>query len=238
MIRDNRIRLCRHSGRILQFTAMLCVLLMLCTLLSGCNEEGSKDSTGSYYGKPSTDYQATSADLYCLEITRYSGPFVEDGKDDQVESVAAILVENTSAQFLDRATVTYSVGDETATFVVTGLPPDSTAWVLESNRMTLDAQIEFEFLDCVSAFRSDAIKTTDLLEVSAEDNVITVTNVSSETLNNVCLYYKNVNSDGNYLGGITYMIAFDTLKAGESAEKASAHYSHISEIVRYSYQTE
>ncbi|MBQ7999739.1 MAG: hypothetical protein IJ298_00800 [Ruminococcus sp.] len=237
MTGKNRIAFCSSQRGYLQIVSLLIAVLVLCALLCGCSDEPT-DSTKPYYGEPSTLYNATSADLYCMEITRYSGPFVEDGTNEPVEDVAAILVENGSKQFLDRATVTYDVGGKTATFVVTGLPAGGKAWVLESNRMQLEEQLEFEFLDCESSFRKDAVTDTKLLDVSAVDNLITVKNVSDDTLNNVCIYYKNVNSDGNYLGGISYMIAFDTLDANESTEKASAHYTDNSRIVRYSYQTE
>ena len=75
--------------------------------------------------------------LKCLQFSSYTGQFVEDGTDEPVAGVAAMLVTNPTAQFLDLATVTYKVGDTTATFEITGLPPGGTAWVLEKNRLRL-----------------------------------------------------------------------------------------------------
>lgn len=182
--------------------------------------------------------QATSADLYCLEFSRYSGAFVEDGTNTQVSGVAAALIENRSREFLDLATVTYDVGGRTAKFVVTGLSPGAKAWVLESNRMVVGTDAEFRFLECTSTFRQDAVTSTDMLTLSTKVNTLSIRNNSGQTLKNVCVYYKSVNDDGAYLGGITYMVAFDTLKPSETAEKAAAHFSERSQVVRYSYQTE
>ena len=190
-------------------------------------DTGQTDSTG----------RATSADLYCLQFSRYSGEFVEDGTNEKVSNVAAALIENRSGEYLDLATVTYEVDGKTAKFVVTGLPPGTRAWVLEANRLTVGTNPQFKFLDCTSTFRRDAVLSSESLGLSSVGNTLTMRNNSEYTLDNVCVYYKRINEDGAYLGGITYMLAFDTLKPGESAEKASAHFSEESRIVRYSYQT-
>jgi hypothetical protein len=162
---------------------------------------------------------------------------VEDGTNEQVTGVAAALIENRSQEFLDLATVSYDVGGRTAEFVVTGLPPGGKAWVLERDRMTVGANAKFNFVECTSSFRQDAVLSTELLTLSAKGNTLTVRNNSDRTLENACVYYKTVNSDGAYLGGITYMVAFGTLKSGETAEKTAAHFSEDAQIVRYSYQT-
>ena len=127
---------------------------------------------------------------------------------------------------------------ETAQFMVSGLPPLERAWVLEKNRMQAKADSQFEFLDCQSTFRDDALLTTDELDVSYTDDSLTIKNISNDTLKNPCVYYKNINSDGNYLGGITYMVGFDTLKPDDTQKKQAGHYEGNSRIVRYSYQME
>lgn len=217
--------------------SLLLALLALCTMLAGCNR-GNTDTPGGYDGEPVTEYKPTSAELYCAEITTYTGPFVEDGKNEQVENVAAILVENRSQQFLDYATITYNVGGKVATFNVTGLPVGGKAWVLEKDKLQLDGTLSFEFLDCESVFKKDAVTSTTDLKVETEGNSVTLSSKTSKTLKNVCIYYKNVNSDGNYLGGITYMLSFDTLTAGQSVQKESAHFGENSQIVRFSFQEE
>lgn len=226
----------RHTPhRSARLALLFFILLTVCGCFVGC-DEADVDTTQPYYGPPVTEYKPSSAELYCAEITRYSGAYVEDGKNEQVENVAAILVENRSRQFLDLAKVTYNVGDKVATFVVTGLPAGEKAWVLEAEKMQIEGTPTFEFLDCESTFRKDAVLTTKLLDVQTKDNVLTVENKADKPLSNVCVYYKNVNSDGNFLGGITYMISFDTLDKGEAAQKESAHFGENSRIVRYSYQ--
>ncbi len=192
-------------------------------------EKGPEDA-------PQPMEQVQMDQLVSLEFSRYSGAYVEDGSDEKVSGVAAMLVANPTDRFLDLATVTYQVGEKTAVFEVKGLPPGGKAWVLESQRMTLDDGDTFQLEDCVTTFRADAIRQTDLLSVQRDGNSLTVKNVSGETLENVCLYYKVKHTDGNYLGGILYTLNFGTLEAGASQTRQAGHFSDRAEIVRYSYQ--
>ncbi len=182
--------------------------------------------------------ESSSEDLYCLEFTSYSGIYYEDGSNEEVENVAAILVENRSEDFLEKATITYDASGKTATFVVTALPSGKKCWVLEQSRMEMTGGIEFEFLDCVSGFRKDSSLNEELLGVTCEGDVVTVANKGEEPLYSVCVYYKNTHDDGNYLGGITYLISIEEIKGGESQEKRAGHFNESSEIVRTSYLTE
>ncbi len=234
---QNRIIFLNRLLKGKRLLSLLLVVLTLCFLLVGC-DGGGTEGTKDYFGEPVTEYKPTSAELYCLEITSYSGPFVEDGKSEDVENVAAILVENRSQQFLDYATITYYVGGKIATFNVTGLPVGKKAWVLEKDRLQLDGTHSFEFLDCESVFKKDAVTSTTDIDVETEGNTITVKSKTGNTLKNVAVYYKNVNSDGNFLGGITYMLNFGTLSPGQSVQKESAYFGENSQIVRFSFQEE
>ena len=178
-----------------------------------------------------------SEQLVSVQFSRYSGAFVEDGQNREVTDVAAMLVANTGTKFLDYGTVTYDVGGRTAVFEVQGLPPGKMAWVLEANGMELSDGMQFKLLDCQTAFRDNAVTQTDLLEVSAEGQILTLTNTSDQTLQNVTVYFKNLHTDGHFLGGIAYMLYYGTLEPGQTVNKLGPHYGQDSRIVRFSYQT-
>ena len=180
--------------------------------------------------------EPTGADLYCLEFASYSGVYVEDGKNEEVEDVAMILVENRSLQYLDQATITYIYGNKYATFVLTGLPAGEKCWVMEKNKLTVEDGYSFYFEDCVTSFKSEIIKVPEQLQVDAKDNTLTIENTSPNTLENVAVYYKNTYADGNYLGGITYVMNFGTMEPGDTICKESGHFSESSKVVRFSYQ--
>lgn len=175
-------------------------------------------------------------DLLCVEISRFSGKFVEDGSDERVTDVAAILVANNTGKFVDLATVTYRVGGRTATFQITGLPSGERAWVLEKDRMTITETDELVYEDCQITYNSRAITETKDLAVTRQANGLTVENKTGQTMQNVCVYYKNRLEDGAFMGGITYVIDFGDLGAGETAQRVASHFVDRSEIVRYSYQ--
>lgn len=227
-----------RKGMRLLVSAILVVAMSMS--VSGCKGSGAENvSTADEQTTLNTVFDkppASSADLYCLEFTAYSGIYVEDGKNEEIENVAAILVENRADVFLDKATVKYKYGDKTAAFLVTGLPAGGKCWVLEADKMVIDGKHSFEFEDCVSAFKEEAVLSTDKLTTTSEDNSVTIKNISEDTLENVCVYYKNTMDDGVYLGGITYMMNFGTLEPGEDLTKESGHFSDRSEIVRYSFQ--
>lgn len=182
--------------------------------------------------------EISSGDITCDAFGKFSGQYVEDGRDEPVENVAAVLVTNQSDQFLDLATITIEISGETATFVVTGLPAGRSAWVLEANRMTIGDSASFEYLGCVTSFRDGVSATSDQVKIYADGNMLTAKNVSSETLENVFVYYRTLHTDGNFLGGITYRVDFGTLEPDSSVETMAGHFEYgKSEIVRIGWQT-
>ena len=207
-----------------KWTVFLLTVLML---FSGCTPQGSI--------RPADDH-GPAGSLNCLEISRFTGGFVEDGSDAPVRDVAAILVANNTGKFLELATVTYKVGDRTATFKVTGLPQGKRAWVLESNRLTLSEGDELVLEDCRETYHPDPILSTDALSVSRQGNSLTLTNNSGRKLSNVAVYYKNTLEDGTFMGGISYLISFGDLEPGTAATRSADHFNDTSEIVRYSFQ--
>lgn len=235
MTEKKRIVFPRGAPLVLRCVSLAAVL---CLFLSGCGGDPSSNPEGTTAPTEVSSPPATSADLYCLEVSTYSGPFVEDGSEEEVENVAAIIVENRSEQFLDRAMITYVFGDKVAQFELTGLPSGARAVVLEKNRLTLTGKEEYTLINCDSSFKSDAVTQSGSLKAYSSGNVLKLENTSKETYRNTCVYYKKVNSDGMFLGGITYMLSFDTMNPGDVKEKASAHFTDDCEIVRFSYQTE
>lgn len=198
---------------------------------------GLQPPTGSGETKP--PWQTATDDLTCDQFGIFSGQYVEDGRDEPVQSVAAILVTNRTDRFLDLATLVFDIDGRTATFVVTGLPAGRSAWVLEATRMTAADSSVFSYRNCVSSFRDDVTASADQITISADGNMLTATNNTSKTLEGVFVYYRTLHTDGNFLGGITYRVDFGTLEPGASAETIAGHYKEgTTEIVRIGWQKE
>lgn len=191
---------------------------------------GSSDASPPGQEEPE---EIASGDLTCDEFARFSGQFVEDGRDELVENVAAILVTNRSGQYLDLATLSYDIDGTAATFVVTGLPAGASAWVMEADRLVIGDDAVFTYLDCITAFRQEVTVITDDVSIYADANMLTAVNNTDETLEDVFVCYKTVHTDGNFFGGITYRVDFGTLEPGGSAQVLAGHYSYdTTQIVR------
>ena len=181
--------------------------------------------------------QPIESPLVCKQYAVFSGAFVEDGSDEPVENVAAVLITNTSDRYLDLDQLTYQLDGQEALFRVTGLPAGASAWVLEASKRTARDDSLFILQNVKTSFRDDARSSLEGLSIMASGNTLKVTNNRETTLRNVTLYYKARNTDGNYLGGITYMVTLGDLLPGQSAEKLSRHFLEgRTDIVRIGYQ--
>lgn len=203
---------------------------------SGNAAGGSVSSSGSAgSGKQATNV-TSDGKLQFSQFGRYSGQYVEDGTDEPVEDVAVMLITNLSGEFLDYATLTFDIDGKAAAFQVTGLPAGRSAWVLESQRMTVSSGAVFTYMDDLSAFRSDAVASAEELTTAAEAGVIAVKNNARETLHEVYIYYRQLHTDGNYLGGITYRASAGDVEAGATVAVVAGHFDpEKCEIVRVSW---
>ena len=178
-----------------------------------------------------------SGELSGTNFSIFSGQFVEDGKDELVENVAALLVTNNSDQFLDFATLQYDIDGQTATFIVTGLPAGRCAWVMEKSGLVIGGGATFTYQGCSTSMRDGVAASTDKISISSDGNMLTAVNNTNETLEGVFVYYKSLHTDGNFFGGITYLADFGTIEPGASSETLAGHYVEGStEIVRIGWQ--
>lgn len=162
--------------------------------------------------------------LSILDYGSFKGVFVEDGTDEKVEDVACMLVRNTTDQYIDYGVITATINGKETSFVVTGLPGGTTAWVLEQNRTPLGNGESFEYKDqTVSELRDDIRFEDERVEVELLKGSIRIRNVSDKALSSVRVYYKQVHSDGNLLGGITYTTKTDALEPGQTVEVPAGH---------------
>ena len=174
--------------------------------------------------------------LICADYGLYNGVYVEDGSDQLVENVAALLVTNGSEQYLDLAKLTYDLDGEEATFMVTGLPAGTSCWVLEYSRKTATADTKFQPVNTITSFRQEVVNTLEGVDLQFNGTMLKATNTTDHDLRELTIYYKVLHEDGNYLGGITYMVNFGDLEPGQSAEKIAGHFQpDKTHIVRIGY---
>lgn len=166
--------------------------------------------------------------LQIQTIGSYSGPYWEDGSDEEVSDVLMMTVTNVTAEPIQYAAITLELGVGTAEFSVSALPAGATAVLLEQNRMTYSENTDYSQApaECIhlAGFDKALSLQEDKLQVQILDGAANVTNISGEEISGtVILCYKNY-LDGVYQGGIAYRIRLeDGLRAGEIRQVMASH---------------
>lgn len=166
----------------------------------------------------------------------YSGSYVEDGSNEPVTDVLAIVVKNISSDLVEYGLISVDYGGGTASFELSALPAGSYALVMEKNRSTYDEAMVFSELTCeqyaepnnlVMDFGND-------FQVYPSDGVLNIENISGRDIeSDVSLFYKNYEY-GLFIGGITYRARFSGgVKAGQIAQCLQQHYSLGKSVIMY-----
>lgn len=170
--------------------------------------------------------------LTVADIGSYSGRNPENGSDEAVEGVAALLVLNRSEQTCQYCTLEYEIDGQTALFRISELPPGKAVWVLEATAMPMAADASCVYISDTSVFRdAQDVSLSDITAVGGNGS-LTVTNHGTVDYTNLAVYYKLTYGENTYLGGIAYRITVGELKSGESRTLTAGHfYEGAAEIV-------
>lgn len=181
---------------------------------------------------------AFSEEIQVIDFGTFTGTYVEDGSDDEVERVAALTVENTSEKWLEYAEIIVSAGGEVYEFSVSALPSKESAQVLEKQRKNLieseDLKIE---LKNVVFYKETPSMYRDVFEVSTENQQIKVKNISETEIRGDVLVYYKTKLDDTYLGGIAYRARIEGgLNVGEEKQCYAGHFfEESSELLFVTY---
>lgn len=207
------------------------ILLLLCAalLLCGCNDTDdpapSPSPTVESVPVPEEN-QNVGNGISLLSIDRYAGAFVEDGSDDILSDVMAITVRNDGGKTVQYAHIVVTIDSAAYEFDLSTLPAGAKAQVLEMNRAAMPASVEN--FDCdvsvCAFFDAEPTMHDELFEIETADTAITVTNISDTDLSGIYVYYK-ISYGELYMGGITYRVGVESLKAGESYTCYAGHFS-------------
>ena len=175
------------------------------------------------------DWQTVSqSGLDILAVGSYTGRFFEDGSNDAVDGVSAVIVKNTGTETVEYGEI--SAGKDC--FVLTGLPVNAYVLVLESNRGAYETITGAHVDVCTSAAQIVEAYQNDF-EVYLGDGVINIRNISGRDFpGDVFVYYKNY-QDGVLLGGITYRARFSGVAGGAIAQSIQSHATAENTVVLY-----
>ncbi|MBM6855569.1 hypothetical protein H6B11_15715 [Mediterraneibacter glycyrrhizinilyticus] len=171
------------------------------------------------------------------EVSGYDGPFVEDGSDADVKDVWALTVTNTSDEDIQYLKIVAEGAENTGEFDITTLTAGSTVMVLEHSAETYpeDEQDCTYSIENLAYFSKPRSLYQELFTVSTADSWVKVENRgNTDATNDIYVYYKNLDEDDVFLGGITYRVKFEGgIPAGESREEQTVHYDPSSSEIMY-----
>jgi hypothetical protein len=169
---------------------------------------------------------ALDSGLMVEMLTDYEGPYMEDGSDEPVSGVAALMLRNTGTRDISSAMITVKQGHQVLHFYVTWLPAGQKVLVLEYDRqMYFNAPVT----ECASTgvrWESFYPEGSMIWITEEGEQALTVVNCSAETASHVRLRYKTYIEDGDfYLGGFTYSVYVGNLASGECRTVYPGHYA-------------
>ena len=162
----------------------------------------------------------------------YDGAFLEDGSDDEVKNVLALLFKNTSDKDIQYAEYAFAVDGKPISFKVSDLPAGQQCVVLEASRHQRNTSEVLELISRVVA-PVDMLPGSDkVLPVMNDDNTITIMNLTQEELPVVRVFYKYFYPDENtFVGGITYTATATKVPAGGSVTIAPSHFEANASVI-------
>ena len=163
-------------------------------------------------------------ELLATATIRYDGPFWEDGSNEEVSGVAALVVENQGGLLVSSGAVILELGKDRMVFELSFLPPGGRVLVLEKDRKPYSHQTP---ITCYGWTQEEYPENPGLVSVESVGlSGLTLTNHTGCTVPGVEVQYKNYDQEsGMFLGGISYCLMEKDLMPRETRMLTPACYS-------------
>ncbi len=144
-------------------------------------------------------------ELLAVRAIEYEGPFWEDGTNEQVSGIAALVVENQSGLMVSGGAVILEIGKERWVFELSFLPPGGTVLVLEKDRRPYSWESP---VTCYGWTKEEYPENPGLVSVESTGlHGLTMTNHTGCTVPSIQVHYKNYDFEKEiFLGGISYCV--------------------------------
>ena len=172
-------------------------------------------------------------DISIEKMGPYSGIFVEDGSNANIENVAMLMVKNNGDFSVEYIQIRVLCGQEELLFDVSALPAGERLVVQEKTGKTILAEKAISASALVVRRADMEMSESKVQVVDNGDNTLTVKNLSNETIPTIRVFYKYYMEDENlFIGGIAFTVRVSMLGAGASVEIQPSHYtSRTSRVV-------
>lgn len=179
-----------------------------------------KNTSNSFFPHEIEKYK-----LEIRDIKSYDGIFFEDGKEQEAENIATIIVTNNSGVNIEYAKVILHGSQTDMEFKITALPKGGTMVVQELNMKNYVNQDYTDVTYEVAPLEKFEM-SKDVLKVVEEDDQIKITNLTDMEVPEARVFFKLYMKDIDvYAGGITYTVSLKNIKAKETVYVAPYHYA-------------
>lgn len=159
-------------------------------------------------------------------ITGYEGPYIEDGSDEEVADVAALILYNAGENMIAAADITVQCAESSFCFVLNDLPAGAGVVVLDQDAQLWTPQNVYR---CLASYELNEIGnfTDQQLHVRQTDtSILEISNLTDKTIYDITICHKTWSEEiGCYLGGITYETHIDSLRPGQILLLSPDHYA-------------
>ena len=164
--------------------------------------------------------------LVAQKLIAYDGAYLEDGLEENVVEIAALVLENTGTTGIEYAQIVLLQGGRELYFDATYIPPKSRVLLLEDNKQSYsDAPVTACRCRTVIPGAFDRAERT----VSVKETgmcTLEVTNLTEQEMGCVRIYYKLHEGEADlYVGGITYSTVIPNLLPGETRSVTPYRYA-------------
>ncbi len=210
---------------------VLPILLVLILILVGGCTGNSDDNSGNDDGISMFHEQEfpmiLSKDIEITKAFLYSGEFPENGSFKAENDVFALKVINNSQKDIQLVRI-YVVTDlKEYFFEITTLPSKKAVTVFEKNAQSISENEKIlEVREENKIFFENKLSLcTDEFELTQINKIFNIKNISSKDVSSdVYVYFKRIDANGDYFGGITFRSNAGGLKAGELKQISAPHF--------------
>lgn len=195
---------------------------------TAAGKEKNQSSSGVSDSEPAIinlPYTIPGTSIQIKQMANYSGIFIEDGSDTEIENVGALLIENSGDQDVEYGEIVITQDGQARTFSFSALPAGKELMVQEKDKKGVSSSSISDISAQVSSPTTFQLSEDKVTFDDDGKNGIIITNVSDSELPTIRVFYKFASSEDNsLLGGITYNSKINSLKAGDSVTIHPSHY--------------
>lgn len=179
---------------------------------------GNTDSSIFPFAIPDTQ-------LEVLNVGAYDGLFLEDGSDDEISGVAALVLRNCGKAAVEYVSISMTCGNTSLEFEGSDIPSGAMIVLQDKNRTAFSGGAISNCSATVAELDKLEMSENSVQITENSNNSLTIKNVTNKSLPCVRVFYKFYSDDeGSFVGGITYVAKITDLHPDETQTILPSHY--------------